>query len=182
MQPTLKMDGWKKLMILYKAIKRPDKKISKGLSEGSHGMRITGGRTKDSLSNVSCLDDHHDERLTVKFENTYRLEPQTRFPAPALQQILKDVLKSYLEEEQYEVEWSRQMTKTICEVVRARVKELMIRRYKVVVMVHIGQLAGQSMEVSSRCLWDPSSDTFASWSLKNTSLYGVASVYAVYHE
>nr|XP_057922650.1 dynein light chain Tctex-type 5 [Doryrhamphus excisus] len=165
---------------------RREKKTSKAPSEGSHGIKVKdiAGKTKDSLSNVSCIDDHHDEntRMVVTVENTYQLGPHKRFPAHAALEILKDVLPNYLQEEKYEVEWSRQMTKTICEVIRARVKELMIRRYKLVVMVHIGQLAGQSMQISSRCLWDASYDTFASWSFKNTSLYSVATVYAVYYE
>lgn len=42
--------------------------------------------------------------------------PYKRFPAPAVTDILKDVLTSYLQEEKYEVEWSQKMTKTICEV------------------------------------------------------------------
>ncbi|XP_051943467.1 dynein light chain Tctex-type 5-B-like [Hippocampus zosterae] len=161
---------------------RRDKKTSRVPSEGSHGVKNTAGKTKDSLSNVSGIDEHHDDRLVVTLENTYQLGPRKRFPAPAVVEILKDVLTSYLEEEKYEVEWSRQMIKTICEVIRSRVKDLMIRRYKLVVLAHIGQLAGQSMQISSRCLWDPATDTFASWSFKNTSLYGVASVYAVYFE
>lgn len=68
------------------------------------------------------------------------------------------------------------------QVIRARVKDLLIPRYKTVVLVHIGQLAGQSIQISSRCLWDASSDTFASFSFKNRSLFGVANVYAVYFE
>ncbi|KAI4809686.1 hypothetical protein KUCAC02_018552 [Chaenocephalus aceratus] len=108
--------------------------------------------------------------------------PNKRMPVPAVTDILKDVLTSYLQEEKYEVEWSQKMTKTICEVIRARVKELMIPRYKIVVLVHIGQLAGQSMQISSRCLWDAANDTFASFSFKNSSLYGVATAYAVYYE
>lgn len=42
--------------------------------------------------------------------------PYKRFPVPAVTDILKDVLTSYLQEEKYEVEWSQKMTKTICEV------------------------------------------------------------------
>lgn len=123
--------------------------------------------------------------------------------------ILKDVLNTYLQEEKYEVEWSRQMTKTMCEVnrqqivedsteafcglrlillrrlsqvIRARVKDLLIPRYKIVILVHIGERTGQSLQISSRCLWDTSTDTFASYSFKNSSLFGVATVYTVYYE
>ncbi|KAJ3595757.1 hypothetical protein NHX12_005060 [Muraenolepis orangiensis] len=96
--------------------------------------------------------------------------------------ILKDVLSSYLQEEKYDAELCRQMTKTISEVVKARVKELMIPRYKLVVLISIGQLGDQSMYVGSRCLWDAANDTFATHAFKNASLLAVASVYAVYFE
>ncbi|CAJ1071765.1 tctex1 domain-containing protein 1 [Xyrichtys novacula] len=162
-----------------------EKRTGKVSSEGSHGVK-GNTRTKDSISTVSCLTElgHHDEniRMTVTMENTYQMGPHKRFPVPAVTDILKDVLVSYLQEEKYEVEWSQKMTKTICEVIRARVKDLMIPRYKTVVLVHIGQLNGQSMQMSSRCLWDASNDTFASYSFKNSSLFGVATVYAVYYE
>lgn len=58
----------------------------------------------------------------------------------------------------------------------------MIPRYKIVVLVHIGQLCDQSMQISSRCLWDSTNDTFATYSFKNSSLFGVGTVYAVYYE
>ncbi|KAF3858694.1 hypothetical protein F7725_011895 [Dissostichus mawsoni] len=185
---------------------RREKRTGKVSSEGGHGARgkEATGRTKEdqephtllmfldlilsssSISTVSCIDElaHHDDntRMAITTENTYQLGPNKRMPVPAVTDILKDVLTSYLQEEKYEVEWSQKMTKTICEVIRARVKELMIPRYKIVVLVHIGQLAGQSMQISSRCLWDAANDTFASFSFKNSSLYGVATVYAVYYE
>ncbi|XP_029380021.1 dynein light chain Tctex-type 5 [Echeneis naucrates] len=167
---------------------RREKRTGKAPSEGSHGVRgkDTTGKTKDSISTVSFMDElgHHEDnaRIPVKMENTYQMGPYKRFPVPAVTDILKDVLTSYLQEEKYEVEWSQKMTKTICEVIRARVKDLMIPRYKIVVLVHISQLAGQSMQISSRCLWDASNDTFASYSFKNSSLLGVATVYAVYFE
>lgn len=68
------------------------------------------------------------------------------------------------------------------QVIRARVKDLMIPRYKIVVLVHIGQQAGQSMQMSSRCLWDATTDSFACYSFTNSSLFGVATVYGVYFE
>lgn len=70
----------------------------------------------------------------------------------------------------------------VSQVVRARVKDLLIPRYKFVVLVHIGQLCDQSMQISSRCLWDSTNDTFATYSFKNSSLFGVGTVYAVYYE
>ncbi|XP_067385088.1 dynein light chain Tctex-type 5 [Channa argus] len=172
--------------LLKDKFQRKERRISKVPSEGGHGARGKETRTKDSISTVSCIDElvqqDDNARMAVTMENTYQLGPYKRFPVLAVTDILKDVLTTYLQQEKYEVEWSQKMTKTLSEVIRARVKDLMIPRYKIVVLVHIGQLTGQSMQISSRCLWDASNDTFASYSFKNSSLFGLATVFAVYFE
>ncbi|XP_076829017.1 dynein light chain Tctex-type 5 isoform X2 [Brachyhypopomus gauderio] len=157
-------------------------------SLGSHEVRAkeSAYKAKDSTSTVSYIDEHghHDDipRPPVQMENTYQLGPTKRFPVQTVRDILKDVLANYLQEEKYEPELSRQMTKTIAEVVKARVKDLMIPRYKIIVVISIGQLADHSMQMSSRCLWDAANDTCASHTFKNSSLFAVANVYGVYFE
>ncbi|VCW66967.1 unnamed protein product, partial [Gulo gulo] len=59
-------------------------------------------------------------------ENTYQLGPTQHFPVVIVNQILKDVLTNYLREEQYEPELCRQLAKTISEVIKTQVKDLMI--------------------------------------------------------
>ncbi|NXX45780.1 TC1DA protein, partial [Tricholaema leucomelas] len=108
--------------------------------------------------------------------------PAGRFPLAAVDEILKDVLGSYLEEQPYEPARCRELAEAIAEVIKARVKELVIPRYKIVVVTTIGQLNGQSMQIGSRCLWDPASDTFSSYVFKSPSLFALANVYAVYFE
>nr|XP_004411921.2 PREDICTED: tctex1 domain-containing protein 1 [Odobenus rosmarus divergens] len=144
------------------------------------------GNTKNSRNTVSFTDEPSQQdnasRLTVQMENTYQLGPTKHFPAVIVNHILKDVLTNYLQEEQYEPELCRQMTKTISEVIKTQVKDLMIPRYKLIVIVHIGQLKSQSILIGSRCLWDPKSDTFSSYVFRNSSLFALASVYAVYFD
>ncbi|XP_062963233.1 dynein light chain Tctex-type 5 [Cynocephalus volans] len=141
---------------------------------------------KASMSTVSYMDapNQHDDvsHLTVQMENSYQLGPTKHFPVVAVNDILKDVLTNYLQEEKYEPELCRQMTKTISEVIKAQVKDLMIPRYKLIVIIHIGQLDSQSIFIGSRCLWDPKSDTFSSYVFRNSSLFALAGVYAVYFE
>ncbi|KAJ8011208.1 hypothetical protein DPEC_G00055780 [Dallia pectoralis] len=154
-------------------------------SLGSHDVRAAG-RTKDSISTLSYIEEpgHQEDnpRPTVQMENTFQLAPYRRLPVLAVNDILKDVLSSYLQEEKYEAELCRQMTKTISEVIKARVKDLMVPRYKIIVLITIGQLCDQNMRVGSRCLWDSSNDTFSSHSFKNRSLFALANVYAIYFE
>ncbi|CAG5897015.1 dynein light chain Tctex-type 5-A-like isoform 1-T2 [Menidia menidia] len=127
-------------------------------------------------------DEEDTGQRTITLENTYQLGPLKRFPVAAVTHILTDVLTSHLQEEKYELQRSREQTLTLCKIIKSRVKELLIPRYKIVVLVHIGQLTGQSIQISSRCLWDASNDNFASYSFKNSSLFCVATVYVVYFE
>ncbi|NXU40168.1 TC1D1 protein, partial [Drymodes brunneopygia] len=108
--------------------------------------------------------------------------PARRFPAAAVERILREVVGSALREQRYEPGPCREAAKNIAEAVKAQVKALAVPRYRIVVVAHVGQLAGQSLQISSRCLWDPESDTFSSYVFKNTSLFAVANVYGVYLE
>ncbi|KAM4773636.1 LOW QUALITY PROTEIN: dynein light chain Tctex-type 5 [Cyanocitta cristata] len=108
--------------------------------------------------------------------------PARRFPVAAVDEILRDVVGSALREQRYEAGPCREAARDIAEVVKARVKDLGVPRYKIVVVTHIGQLGEQSLQIGSRCLWDPGTDTFSSFVFKNTSLFAVANVYGVYFE
>ena len=68
------------------------------------------------------------------------------------------------------------------QVVKARVKELMVPRYKIICIIHIGQLKDQGLRVGSRCLWDSSNDTFSSFEYRNNSLFAIGTVYGIYAE
>ncbi|XP_021015132.1 tctex1 domain-containing protein 1 isoform X2 [Mus caroli] len=115
-------------------------------------------------------------------ENTYQLGPTKPFPVATVNRILEDVLTTYLQEAQYDPEFCRQMTKTISEVIKTQVKELLIPRYKLIVIVYIGQRDDQSIVIGSRCLWNPKSDTVSTYTFKNSTLFALANVYAVYFE
>ncbi|KAK5599594.1 hypothetical protein CRENBAI_018904 [Crenichthys baileyi] len=133
-----------------------------------------------SLNEQGNIEDHTNTAAVM--ENTYQLGPSKQFPVSAVSDILKEETHNNLQEVKYEAQRCRELTLTLCEGIRNRVKELLIPRYKTVVLVHIGQLNGQGMQISSRCLWDPSSDTFTSYSFKNSSLFCSATVYGVYFE
>ncbi|XP_040613015.1 dynein light chain Tctex-type 5 isoform X2 [Mesocricetus auratus] len=156
-------------------------------AENSHSEPEGQSRENEvSVSTVSHSDEpsQRDEtsRLTVRVENTYQLGPTKHFPVATVNHILKDVLTAYLQEAEYDPEFCRQMTKTISEVIKAQVKELMIPRYKLIVTVYIGQRDCQSILIGSRCLWNPKSDTVSSYVFRNSTLFALANVYAVYFE
>uniref|UniRef100_H2YHM8 Tctex1 domain-containing protein 1 n=1 Tax=Ciona savignyi TaxID=51511 RepID=H2YHM8_CIOSA len=140
-----------------------------------------------SVSTISHLDQPHDDdyyhlRAAAPLENTYQLEPIQRFPVKSITHIMREVFNEFLEDSPYEPEFGKKMTKIISEVMKHRVKDLMIPRYKVVCIVHIGQLNNQGMRISSQCLWNAKFDTFASCEFTNSTTFAVACVYGVYFE
>ena len=48
--------------------------------------------------------------------------------------------------------------------------------------VTLGQKKGQAMRIVSRCLWDPTTDSFASEYAENETMYCVCQVYGLYYE
>ena len=140
-----------------------------------------------STSVISMGQQPYQERSSkgkprLMYENTYILEPRRKFRAGDAQKIIDQVLVQHLKDEKYEPNSSRQLAQTLAEMIKTSVKELNYERYKIVCMVTIGQMDEQGLRSASRCVWDENFDTFASGSYHNKSLFGVATVYAVYYE
>ncbi|NXU54733.1 TC1D1 protein, partial [Turnix velox] len=108
--------------------------------------------------------------------------PPRRFPVREVDGILREVVGRQLREQPYEPGYCRDAAEDMAEAIKVRVKALAVPRYKLVVVTQVGQLKEQGVQVGSRCLWDPNIDTFTSYVFKNSSLFAVAIVYAVYLE
>lgn len=123
----------------------------------------------------------------IVYENTYIVGPDgygqhARLQRHKLQEILRSLLKERMEGQQYDPRQAAQTAKHIAEDLREKVKALGYERYKLVIQVTLGQKKGQAMRIVSRCLWDSSTDTFASEYYENDSLYCVCHVYGLYYE
>nr|XP_033773059.1 tctex1 domain-containing protein 1 isoform X4 [Geotrypetes seraphini] len=81
------------------------------------------GKNIDAISTVSYSEEsgHYDEVVqpAVQMENTFQL-------VATVNNILEEVLTSYLQEERYEAELCRQMTKTISEFPRTFLKVIVV--------------------------------------------------------
>lgn len=123
----------------------------------------------------------------VVYENTYITAPSgygegAKFQRHKVQAILKTVLKERMEKQQYDPVKAAQISKHIAEDLREKVKALGYDRYKLVIQVTLGQKKGQAMRIVSRCLWNTSTDSFASEYFENESLYCVCQVFGLYFE
>jgi len=118
----------------------------------------------------------------VIYENTYKMKPDQRFPVAQIEKIIHEVLEESLQHENYDVKKSRDLIKNVSQTIKDKVKEMDIPRYKLVVMVHIGENKGQDIKIASRCLWNDVYDSYATASLQNSSILAQASVFGVFFE
>ncbi|XP_020638998.3 dynein light chain Tctex-type 4 [Pogona vitticeps] len=118
------------------------------------------------------------------YENTYKTHPDEgcKFNSSQVQQVLETVLASYLGDAKYNPTNSGQSAQNLSDIIRNRVKDITPLRYKLVCNVFLGQKASQGLHIASRSLWDVESDSFASATFTNSSLFAVATVHGLYFE
>ncbi|XP_073498741.1 dynein light chain Tctex-type 4 isoform X1 [Phyllobates terribilis] len=120
----------------------------------------------------------------IQYENTYKMGPDLdcRFNPCSTQKALETILRNYLVDTKYNPITSGQLAQNLSDLIRSKQKEFTPARYKVVCSVFLGQICHQGVKVSSRSLWDPQNDNFASASYSNATLFAVAMVHGLYYE
>jgi hypothetical protein len=69
-------------------------------------------------------------------QNTYKSSPDNGFPIKEVEKIIRQVLEENLLKGKYDLYNSREQSKTISQIIKDKVKELKVLRYKLVVVVH----------------------------------------------
>lgn len=116
---------------------------------------------------------------------TYIMKPEETelFYPSVVKKIADEVLLKFLDKQDFDEDESKTWILKISEEIKARVKsECNIPRYKVVVQVTLGQMKDQGVRVASRCLWDTSTDNYASTRYQNQSLWCCAMIFGLYCE
>ncbi|XP_065186934.1 dynein light chain Tctex-type 5-B-like [Sycon ciliatum] len=164
----------------------PDTRRSLLFGPRASTKNLTGSRQSFTRSTLNMFNpaakDSTVQAPRILYEPTYKMKPDVKFSPAKVEAVAKQALEENLKDMKYSRETCRQMTFTLTELIRNRVKELNYERYKIVCIVNIGSFQDQAMKVVSRCLWDPETDTFASVSFRNKTLYATAIVYGVYWE
>ncbi|XP_076462078.1 dynein light chain Tctex-type protein 2B-like [Babylonia areolata] len=121
-------------------------------------------------------------QMAPNLEPTYRMEPDKRFFAPDVHQIIKETLENHLDGFQFNPKFTTTMTKVLSDELKDRVKQLGFPRYKLVTSVVMGERREQGIMITSRCAWDVKLDSYATYTYQNKSLFCTASVYGIYRE
>ncbi|XP_074650536.1 dynein light chain Tctex-type protein 2B-like [Tubulanus polymorphus] len=138
---------------------------------------------RQSLSS-SRSHEMQPQQPLVRLENTYRMQPKSdeKFNSALMERTIKSVLESFLSGETYDASKSSGITRSLTDMIKARIKEIGSPRYKLVVNVILGEKKDQGIQVASRGVWNAEFDNYASAEYANATLFAVATVYAVYFE
>jgi hypothetical protein len=154
---------------------------------GSSGMSffrlVAATRAWQRLAkNRRARHQQEADKPTVQYENTYRTEPVPgkEFIPERVESMLKEILEARLKHVQYSHEECRTLTTDLASIIKGKVKVMNFPRYKIVCNMVIMENTHQGVELATRCLWNASTDTFASYTYRNSSLIAVAYVHGIY--
>eukprot|EP00804_Cyclotella_cryptica_P025114 CCRYP_012978-RC/>CCRYP_012978-RC protein AED:0.47 eAED:0.55 QI:0/0/0/1/1/1/3/0/153 len=146
----------------------------------------------ESKMSLEEADSSAGENVIDIILPTYRLKPEEsgKFYPSQAKKIAKEILEEELcgkVDEKWVEEWAdfgdefETLSKDIADKIKERIKcTLNIPRYKLAIQVTIGQMKDQGVRITSRCLWDTSTDNYATASFQNRHVWASAIVFGLY--
>ncbi|XP_074044197.1 dynein light chain Tctex-type protein 2-like [Macrotis lagotis] len=156
--------------------------------------QILRERLRDSVHDVLSVEPPFDESIAdigkdqwkaigkVKYANTYRMEPYRKFQPQTVQKKVQQILTDKLKNLKYDEETFSSLSLELADRILAVVKEFAFTRYKYIIKIILIQKTGQSINISSRWIWDVAWDTWLEAKHEAESYVAVALVYALYFE
>ncbi|XP_028168984.1 dynein light chain Tctex-type 5-like [Ostrinia nubilalis] len=114
------------------------------------------------------------------YQPTYQLNPRKRFSEERVQKILKELVDTELAEAEYSEKTVPDLTLSLTETVRNAIKEENFNRYRIIVVVTIGQQRQQGVQMFHSFLWDHERDMFVTTNFENPHIFANVVVYGVY--
>jgi len=124
---------------------------------------------------------------------TYILKPSEdeKFYPSKVKAIAEEVLSEEIGTDKVDEKWIEEwadfgddfetLAKEIADKIKTRCrKTLHLPRYKLIVQATIGQMKDQGVCITSRCLWDTSTDNYASVNYQNKYIWASALVFGLY--
>ncbi|CAG03465.1 unnamed protein product [Tetraodon nigroviridis] len=114
---------------------------------------------------------------------TYLIRPnhKHKFKPAIVKSCIREIVRERLSGMRYDPEGVTELTGSLAECIKDRVKGLGFDRYKLVVQVVIGEQRGQGVKMSLRCLWDADTDNYAEEVFINDSLFCAVTVFGSYY-
>ncbi|RKP09933.1 flagellar inner arm dynein light chain [Thamnocephalis sphaerospora] len=103
-----------------------------------------------------------------------------KFRPAVATKIIQQVLQEQLRNATYDAETATATATQLADMIKTKMQELELSRYKYVVNVVIGENAGVGARMDCRCFWDADTDKIVQETFSNDSLYCVAVAFGAY--
>lgn len=181
------------------SIKRGSGATPSGKNAHRSKLVISKLETKDVLQLKSAATTRSDNNVTdqnddasvigsefstgkVFYENTYKLSPDAKMPAKKVETLAETILREQFVNDVYDSTKCKDKCQSVCQLIKDKVKELGPSRYKLVVVVHVGEKKSQGVQIASQCVWNDHFDNYVTAYFTNSTLFAQATVYALYVE
>ena len=94
--------------------------------------------------------------------------------------MCESVLKERLVDVAWDEDECKDLSLNISDEIREKVKAQEYSRYKIIVQCTIGENKQQGVLITSRCLWEPTTDNYAAASFKNDQVWANVMVFCCY--
>lgn len=121
-------------------------------------------------------------RPKLIYQPTYRLWPYKQFNNDHVQAVVEMTLEGLLGNIKYKPELANDIVMKVSERIRMQVLSLRYDRCKIIVLLTLGPLYRQGIHIGMKCLWDPTRDSYVSYTYKNPYIYCNCCVYGIYFE
>lgn len=124
---------------------------------------------------------------------TYILKPNEneKFYPSQVHKVVQEILSKEFDDAKIDEKWIEDwidfgdefedLTKDLADKIKNEIKlKLNLPRYKIIVQVTVGQRKDQGVRITSRCLWDTSTDNYASVNYQNEHVWVSALVFGLY--
>ncbi|KAK4819882.1 hypothetical protein QYF61_014550, partial [Mycteria americana] len=116
-----------------------------------------GARVGDAAEGATC----DGAGVAPVFMGVWLSAGLVKFKSSTVKECIHAILKEKLANVQYIPEEMPQLTKSLSETIKDRLKEEGFDRYKMVVQVVIGEQRGEGVNMAARCFWDADTDSYA---------------------
>lgn len=113
---------------------------------------------------------------------TFSLRPdhQHKFRPNEIKPLVRTILESRLEDQEYNPDEIQSISKEIADSVRDRVRSLELERYKILVHCMIGEQRGEGLRTGCKMFWDSDTDNYLEEVYVSKHLFAVVTVFGVY--
>ena len=119
---------------------------------------------------------------TAPAQTTYSIRPtfKDKFRPSEVRSAVKEFIDRTLQDIKYDHSQASSLSKSLSEQIRDQLRTTQHPRYKLMVQVVLGDKKGQAVRVGTRCRWDADTDSLASYTYTNDTLFCVVVVFACY--